>query len=246
MKKNINLWNYSIPMVVILICLLSFVFIDLPDNSEINGAWKFQQGSVEQVLIISDGYFMHTTFDRINKKLIESRGGAYKFLGNELEATIEFDIQNKGQIGQHVKYNFIAKNNKLSTNLNGKTESWSMLDNGKGSMAGTWRSSGRMQDGKVVLNPPRARKTFKILTGTRFQWAAINAETKEFFGTGGGAYTFENGKYSETIEFFSRDSSRVGVSLTFDGKRDGDLWHHSGMSSKGPPIYEIWKIELKQ
>ena len=246
MKKNINLWNYSIPMVVILICLLSFVFIDLPDNSEINGAWKFQKGSVEQVLIFSDGYFMHTTFDRINKKLIESRGGAYKFSGNELAATIEFHTQDKDQIGKQIAYNFKINNNKLRSDLSGKKATWDLLDNGEGSMAGTWRISGRLQDDKVVLIPPSARKTFKILTGTRFQWAAINAETKEFFGTGGGTYTFDNWKYNETIEFFSRDSSRIGVSLTFDGKRDGDLWHHSGMSSKGTPIYEIWKLEPKQ
>jgi hypothetical protein len=122
---------------------------------------------------------------------------------------------------------------------------WTLVDNGKAEMAGTWRSSGRMQDGKVILNPPRPRKTFKILTGTRFQWAAINAETKEFFGTGGGTYTFNDGKYTENIEFFSRDSSRVGASLTFDGKLDNGLWHHSGMSSKGTPIYEIWKMEPK-
>src|SRR5690606_36719009 len=105
---------------------------------------------------------------------------------------------------------------------------------------------GRMQEGKIVLNPPRARKTLKVLTGTRFQWAAINAETKEFFGTGGGTYTFSNGKYTENIEYFSRDSSRVGASLAFDGKIEGDLWHHSGLSSAGAPIYEIWKREPKQ
>ncbi|MEJ7779194.1 MAG: hypothetical protein WKF68_06360 [Daejeonella sp.] len=189
---------------------------------------------------------MHTTFDKTNKKFIGSRGGAYKFSGNDLAASIEFNTQNKDQIGQQINYKFSAKDKKLTTDLSGKAESWSMLDNGTGAMAGTWRSSGRMQDGRVVLSPPRARKTFKILTGTRFQWSAINAETKEFFGTGGGTYTFANEKYTENIEFFSRDSSRVGATLTFDGKRDGDLWHHSGRSSKGTPIYEIWKLEPKQ
>lgn len=243
--KRINKFTVFAFTVLTIFSVYSFN-LTKPDNSAINGAWKFQQGNVEQVLILSDGYFMHTTFDKINKKLIESRGGAYQFSGNDLATIIEFNIQNKDQIGQQINYNFNTKNNKLSTTLSGKAENWTMLDNGKGAMAGTWRSSGRMQDGKVVLSPPRARKTFKILTKTRFQWAAINAETKEFFGTGGGTYTFADGKYTENIEFFSRDSSRVGASLTFDGKRDGDLWHHSGMSSKGTPIYEIWKMEPKQ
>ena len=78
-----------------------------------------------------------------------------------------------------------------------------------------------------------ARKTIKILTGERFQWAAINTATGEFFGTGGGTYTFKDGRYSEKIEFFSRDSSRVGITLDFEGKVEGVNWHHRGKSSKG-------------
>lgn len=213
------------------------------DNSDINGAWKLQDGSLEQVVIFSDGYFMHTTFDKANKKFIGSRGGAYNYSGNSLNVTIEFNTSDKEEIGKQATYRFRVSNKKLNTDLNGADASWTFVDDGKGDLAGTWRSSGRMQDGKVVLSPPRARKTFKILSGTRFQWAAINAETKEFFGTGGGTYTFSNGKYTENIEFFSRDDSRVGASLSFDGKVEGDLWHHSGLSSKGTPIYEIWKME---
>jgi hypothetical protein len=49
-----------------------------------------------------------------------------------------------------------------------------------------------------------------------------------------------NGKYTENILFFSRDNSRVGAQLTFDGKIEDGNWHHSGLSSKGDPIYEIW------
>jgi hypothetical protein len=84
------------------------------------------------------------------------------------------------------------------------------------------------------------RKTIKVLSGTRFQWAAINTETKQFFGGGGGTYTTANGKYTEKIEFFSRDNNRVGARLTFDFALKPDGWHHAGLSSKGEPIYEIW------
>jgi hypothetical protein len=80
----------------------------------------------------------------------------------------------------------------------------------------------------------------KILTGDRIQWIAYNTETKKFFGTGGGNYTAENGKYTENIGFFSRDNSRVGMSLQFDFEvKDGD-WHHSGNNSRGEPMYEVW------
>jgi hypothetical protein len=115
------------------------------------------------------------------------------------------------------------------------------LDNGSAALAGIWRITSRMQDGKVTpIHQTGARQTYKILSGTRFQWAAINPETKEFSGTGGGTYTFSNGKYTENIDFFSRDSSRVGASLSFEGKLENGEWHHSGLSSKGDKIYEIW------
>jgi len=87
---------------------------------------------------------------------------------------------------------------------------------------------------------PGERKTIKILTGTRFQWAAINTGTGDFFGTGGGTYTFENGVYTEYIEFFSRDSTRVGRTLSFRGYVNNNQWNHSGKSSKGDSVHEIW------
>ena len=243
--KNYVKTGYCLFAIILLASAMSFTYRMLPDNSVINGAWKLQNGTVEQVLIFNNGYFMHTTFDKSKKQLIQTRGGAYKYAGNQLDATIEFSPQYKDEIGQTKKYFFAVNKDRLASDINGKKEVWAMIDNGKGAMVGTWRSSGRMQDGKVVLSPPRARKTFKVLSGSRFQWAAINAETKEFFCTGGGSYTYENGKYTETLDFFTKDSTKVGNSLTFDGKIEGDLWHHSGKSSQGANMYEIWKMEPK-
>jgi hypothetical protein len=61
-------------------------------------------------------------------------------------------------------------------------------------------------------------------------------------GTGGGTYSTLDGEYTENIEFFSRDDTRVGFSLKFDFELiDGD-WTHKGLSSKGDPIHEIWSI----
>jgi hypothetical protein len=85
----------------------------------------------------------------------------------------------------------------------------------------------------------------KILSGTRFQWIAYNVDTKEFFGTGGGTYTTSGGKYTESIDFFSRDNSRVGARLEFDFILDDGDWHHSGKSSKGDPIDEVWSKREK-
>jgi hypothetical protein len=225
----------------LVICLTSFTTKNSQDP--INGAWHTQEDYIGQTLLLSDGYFMHTTFDKINKKFIQSRGGTYTFSGNKLIVNMEFHTNDQNQIGQSISYDFKINRDKLNSDFSGKKGDWKLLDNGKAELSGTWRMSGRMQDGKIADYPRRARKTLKILTGTRFQWAAINTETKEFFGTGGGSYTFENGKYSEQIDYFSRDDSRVGAILSFDGKLVDGKWHHSGLSSTGSPIYEIWSRE---
>jgi hypothetical protein len=80
----------------------------------------------------------------------------------------------------------------------------------------------------------------KILSGTRFQWIAYNTETGEFSGTGGGTYTTVDNQYTENIDFFSRDSSRVGAILSFKFQKIDGIWNHSGKNSRGQPLYELW------
>lgn len=239
MKKNTQLFILGL---VIFLC--SFTTKSLLNQLKVEGAWHNQQGSIEQTLLLSDGYFMHSVFDQTNKKFIQSRGGTYSVSGQNVFVKIEFNTSDQSQIGHTIRYSFVSNKDKLSSDFSGKKVDWKLLDNGGAELSGTWRMTGRMQESKMVDYPRRARKTLKLLTGTRFQWAAINAETKEFFGTGGGSYTFKDGKYSEKIEYFSRDNNRVGVVLVFDGKLVDDKWHHSGLSSSGSPIYEIWSKEF--
>ena len=61
----------------LLIVMSSFTSEVVSDNSSSNGAWKTQEGTIEQVLLLSEGYFMHTIYDTQNKQFIESRGGTF-------------------------------------------------------------------------------------------------------------------------------------------------------------------------
>lgn len=213
---------------------------DLADPGLLNGSWHRADGSIEQSLIIADGYGMLTQYDKINKNFIYSFGGPLSVEGKQLVLKVEFNSSDKSQVGKTLRYPFAIRNNTLSTSISGAKAKWQRTDDGKSDLAGNWRITQRKQDGKMAELPLRARRTLKLLTGTRFQWAAINIETGEFSGTGGGTYTFENGRYTEHIEFFSRDNSRVGASLTFNGKIEEGNWIHSGLSSRGDPIYEVW------
>lgn len=188
-----------------------------------------------------DEYITHTTYDKTGKQFIQTNGGNYITGNNNLNVQYEFDTKNTDRIGQSKNYTFSVSGNQLTSNLNGQKAVWQRVDEGAAPLAGVWHITSRMQDGKLVpIHRTGTRKTLKILTGNRFQWVAIDPGSKQFSGTGGGTYTFNNGTYTENIEFFSRDSSRIGASLSFDGKLEGKDWHHSGLSSKGDKIYEVW------
>lgn len=148
------------------------------------------------------------------------------------------------------EFNTAAKDLKtesLSYRVKGKTleinnQKYERIDDGIAPLAGVWKITGRMEEGKMnQIHQSGTRKTLKMLTGSRFQWFAIDPDGNKFSGTGGGTYVFKDGKYIETIDFFSRDASRVGSSLSFDGHLEEGKWHHSGLSSRGDKIYEVWE-----
>ena len=210
-------------------------------NNELTGAWMHQDNNEEHLLQFVDGYCTHSVYSKAEKKFIETRGGTYTTDANKITVAIEFDTSNNEQTGQSVVYNFLVEGDELTIDVNGKKLIYKKLDGGSAPLSGVWRITAQLRHGKVVpIHRTGTRKTLKILSATRFQWAAIDPGTKEFFGTGGGTYQFVNGKYTEQIEFFSRDSNRIGASLRFNGKLENGEWHHSGLSSKGETIYEIW------
>jgi hypothetical protein len=204
------------------------------------GAWTTRDGDLVRTLVLIDDYFSLTEFDIAHKKFYYTTGGTARLAEGKLTGTVEYHSGNKSEVGKTYSWPLKMSGTTLMVNRNGKDEQWTMTDDGRNELAGNWRITGREQNGQMLEIKHAARKTIKLLSGSRFQWAAINTETGEFFGTGGGAYTFKDGVYTEHIEFFSRDSSRVGMSLSFNGKVDGRNWHHSGKSSKGEPIHEVW------
>ncbi|HZY77903.1 MAG TPA: membrane or secreted protein [Cyclobacteriaceae bacterium] len=206
------------------------------------GAWESKGPEQNQTKVITyvPGFFSVAIYNFADKKFIGTYGGKLVIANGELTETIEYDTQKPENVGQSRKVNF--KRDKKELTLTGATEGkFTQLDDGTpGKLMGAWLITGRYRDNEIRRSTPGARRTMKILSGTRFQWIAYNVETKEFFGTGGGTYTTVNGKYTENIDFFSRDETRVGASLTFDFSLPEGEWRHQGKSSKGDPLDEIW------
>lgn len=155
---------------------------------------------------------------------------------------VEFHTDNSERVGTEVNFKVII--NDTIIEIVGSDMKLNRIDNGvPGKLQGAWLMSGRIREGKTHLrDTSRPRKTMKILSGTRFQWIAYNTETKQFMGTGGGTYTTKNGEYTENIEFFSKDDSKVGRRLKFNYELIDGKWNHKGFSSKGDSIHEIWNV----
>jgi len=212
----------------------------------ISGAWQSGTDENRSTMIVAGKFFSVAVYNLKDKIYRGTYGGQYRIDKNQFIEIQEFNTMKPELIGIEQSAELKIQKDKLVFKAGNATQEFTRIDAGKpGELSGAWLITGRMIDGSIQKRTPGARKTMKILSGTRFQWIAYNNETKEFFGTGGGTYTTANGKYIESIEFFSRDNSRVGAKLEFDFSLIEGDWRHSGKSSKGDPIDEIWSKREK-
>lgn len=217
---------------------------------EMEGAWKLTHKNGEPVVkeeyikIYQDGYFAYGAKVVGSNKFLSTGGGEFSVDGNKYIEALDFYTLNPGEVGKSHNYHLDRKDDKiiLSGTLQGKEiiEIWEKISDKEDDLTGNWVITGRKRDGEISTMTPGARRTVKILGGGMFQWIAFNSETKELSGTGGGTYSATDGIYKENITFFSRDDSRVGATLDFKYEVKDGQWHHSGNSSTGEPIYEIW------
>ncbi len=231
---------------IIFLFVCTFLSLNLYAQN-FNGAWErthtLENGEqVKSIVVISEGYQAISTYKSDTGEFVSTNGGTWKLNNDTVTEMVEFDTNNSERVGTEVIFKVF-----ISDSIMGIVDSdisYTRIDHGdSGILQGAWLMSGRIKDGETQLRDTSGpRKTMKILSRTRFQWIAYNAQTKQFMGTGGGTYTTENGEYIENIEFFSRDNSKVGNSLKFNYNLKNGNWHHSGLSSKGDPIHEIWSL----
>ena len=182
---------------------------------------------IEHRVLMDKEYFVETQFTSNPNQFIKTLGGFYQKKGNELLVALEFNS------------NF-SKDSLKNIVINNQDQ-WQKISKNTLPLQGKWLMAGRVKgDQEQRRDNSRPRKTMKILVDGYFQWIAFNTASFSFHGTGGGGYTAVDGTYTETIDYFSRDNSKVGISLGFEYVKKGMDWHHQGFSSKGDPLHEIW------
>jgi hypothetical protein len=221
-----------------LLTLLSFAQVP-------KGAWKSQEptGSAS-TLIVADNYLVIASYSIGNKYFERTEGGPFTMSGDKMTYTPEFNSADTAKIGIPIEFTVTVANDILTLKYE-EAMVWMRVDDATNApMAGAWHITEKADGGQgelVKIHQTGTRKTLKLLSATRFQWFAIDPAVKGFYATGGGTYTVKNGKYTEKIQFFSKDNNRVGSSLTFNNKLENGRWDHSGKSSDGKPIHEIWE-----
>ena len=230
--------------------IAALLFFSWAEAQSLDGAWKLthqngrQVTDIEYIKIYQDDYFAFGAKQIEDNHFVSAGGGPFTYEDGNYVETLDFFTLDPLQVGTTNKYtlDWVDEKMVISSEINGKmlVEIWEKVSDDEDDLTGNWVITGRKRGEEISRSTPGARRTVKILGGGRFQWIAFNSETKEFSGTGGGTYTANDGKYVESITFFSRDDSRVGTNLDFNYEVIDGEWHHSGLSSKGDPIYEIW------
>ena len=198
--------------------------------------FEFESSEGNQVynhrILMDDSYVIEAIYESNPPVFILTRGGYYQKQGKTVFASLEFNSNFEKDQFKTFQWD--------SSNWKAKNKQRQVLD-------GKWLMAGRVKsEGEQRRDITRSRKTMKFLIDGCFQWTAFNTETFQFFGSGGGEYTAENGAYVEQIEYFSRDNSRVGAKLSFEYLRKEKDWYHKGFSSKGASLHEIWTLRPSQ
>lgn len=229
-------------LALVLTSILAFAPPDAAPN-DLTGAWKHvRDDGATGVWIVTGDHFSIAWYKSDPAKFLSTEGGSWSKSDTGISLTYEFDTATPARVGTSRTIPLKASGDRMTAD--GAT--WTRIDKGvPGALEGAWLMTGRKRDGEITTRKPGARRTMKILSGTRFQWIAYNVETREFFGSGGGTYSTVDGKYTENIEFFSRDDARSGRSLEFQYDMVEEAWHHIGKSTAGEPMHEVWNRREK-
>jgi hypothetical protein len=222
-----------------LIVIFLFFTSQISFGQTLKGAWKNTSDTTQTLILATENYITITEYTTVGNRFIQAWGGKYEISKTEeLFVDIAFHSKKAQIVGSNMSYNINQK--KKSFVLFDKTfEKANQVKPNE--LSGLWRITSILKNNEMSAMPKGPRKTLKIMVDGYFQWFAINNVTSEFFGSGGGLYTLEKLKYTEEIVFFSRDNTRVGSKLTFDTIIKDTTWTHSGLSSKGSPLKEVWE-----
>lgn len=194
--------------------------------------FHFSDGEQNHRIFMDDSYLIETVYQQKDGAFAFTRGGFYQKSEKGIEVTFEFNSNYAQDSLKSLSY---------------ADQDWRKVSKTDQALDGKWLMAGRVKPkGEQRRDLNRSRKTMKLLLDGYFQWTAFDTASMRFMGSGGGTYTAQDGNYVETLEYFSRDNSKVGKVLPFEFSLKENDWYHKGLNSKGQPMHEIWHKRSNQ
>lgn len=220
--------NKSISL-LLLFCNAFLLFLPVSLFAQV---FHFSDGEQNHRIFMDDSYLIETVYQQKDGAFAFTRGGFYQKSEKGIEVTFEFNSNYAQDSLKSLSY---------------ADQDWCKVSKTDQALDGKWLMAGRVKPkGEQRRDLNRSRKTMKLLLDGYFQWTAFDTASMRFMGSGGGTYTAQDGNYVETLEYFSRDNSKVGKVLPFEFSLKENDWYHKGLNSKGQPMHEIWHKRSNQ
>lgn len=162
-------------------CLL-ITSADVPEDRKtvFDGAWEVVTMNGAElghrgVFMVEAPYAFYTEFDIEEKKFLGSLGGSIDVMANRIQFNTEFNTWMPDEIGGSYQMTGMLSANKVTFTWPVGDEGAEVkmvvkrIDDGVSDLAGSWRITDRMRNGEMQAMRLGARKTIKMITGTRFQ-----------------------------------------------------------------------------
>ena len=230
------------PMILKFICIITLFIANTSVFAQLKkGVYITKESNIHHEIKVNENYLVYSIYEKAPAKFIKTIGGFYTIENNTLQIKLEFNSDYQKDSLRTLTIPIQFKDDDFVLDYTSK-KTFQLQKVKSQDLDGQWLFASRGPDtGQKRRDDTNARKTLKFLINSRFQWIAYNTETFKFSGTGGGRFTSKDGIYTENIEYFSKDNNRVGASLEFNYELKENDWHHTGMNSKGKPMYEIWE-----
>jgi len=245
--RNRHMKEKIIISVAILVAALSNALGDHHKNnshlSRVEGVWieeKFQEpehfksgfykiiaGGEHRVLAIKDGIlqWMHGGSVSYDGKILTEKPH-YSTKGNDFPGqTLTFSVERKSDY-------FDQKGIPGSGSFEELSEKWNKVGDSEDSIEGSWIRE--LDNGRIMV---------KIIVDNFWQWVAVNPATTEVTASLGGSYSLEEGVYTETTHFRSKDNANweLGSQWQVEAKVSEGKLHFSGENQNGNDFVETWE-----
>lgn len=228
------------------------------DHDNQKTEWETVSDSIVYDKYLTDTHFTWINYDKNNDILVGIGGGTYTYDGTNYIENIEFFRPPTSSIlGQQINFTAefkegrwyhtgYSKNTEFDPELaqtvvvdSSKIEEiWEKVSGeieGAQMIQGTWELLTYKDNAEGLdLSYPDFVNYIKLLTPTHFIWIQYNDEGDEISGAGAGTYSYQDEKYTESIQvLYPTGNPLRGSDVTFTCVVDGSRWTHKSTEGEG-------------